>query len=569
MKPNRTGSGSSRRRWIALAAIVVLAGAAYYGWNERAGRQAAPVYRGAQVVRGPISASVSASGTLNPVVVVPVGSQVSGQVKEVLVDFNAEVRKGQLIARIDPETFEYRVRQSQADVEAARAQVLTAQANVSAARAAVSRALVNLSEAERDVARKQFLVDRGFISPAEIDRAKSSVNANVEDHKAARAQLEVTQAQTRSAESIVKQREAQLAQARIDLERTAIRAPDDGIVIKKSVEPGQTVAASLQAPELFIIARNLRDMQVDTSVDEAEIGKIRAGQRGSFTVDSFPGRSFSGEVVQVRKAAQTVQNVVTYTVVVSAANADLSLVPGMTANVRIVTDQRDNVLKVPNAALRFRPANFQETQPVSSQAAPATGITGATSPTGPTGATGATAARPGTTASAVGGAASANGATAGGPGAALRQFRERLERELALNEAQRQQLDAIYAGMREKFIAVRQAPEAERARLSERNRAELRERISEILTPEQRVRYLEIVAEAGSRQSARGRVFVLDESGKPRAVQVRTGLTDGSFTEVSAESIREGDTVVIGTGGASGASGAARPAQPSTPRLPF
>lgn len=549
MKQNRSGSGSSRRRLLAFMAIVALAGAAYYGWQQHSAKQGAPAYRTAQVARGPISASVSASGTLNPVVVVPVGSQVSGQVREVLVDFNAEVRKGQLIARIDPETFEYRVRQSQADVDAARAQVLTAQANVSAARAAVSRALVNLSEAERDVARKQFLVDRGFISPAEIDRAKSGVNANVEDHKAARAQLEVTQAQTRSAESVVKQREAQLAQARVDLERTAIRAPEDGIVIKKSVEPGQTVAASLQAPELFVIARNLRDMQVDTSVDEAEIGKIRAGQRATFTVDSFPGRSFSGDVVQVRKAAQTVQNVVTYTVVVSAANADLSLVPGMTANVRIVTEQRDNVLKVPNAALRFRPADFQEAQP---GAAAAGGAPGAASAAGAAPAAGASAAQP--------------GAAAGGPGAALRQFRERLERDLALSEAQRQQLDAIYAGMREKFLAVRQAPEAERARLSERNRAELRERVSEILTPEQRTRYQEIVAEAGGRQASRGRIFVLDESGKPRPLQVRTGLTDGSFTEASAEGLKEGDTVLTGT---ISASSAARAAQPSTPRLPF
>ena len=162
---------------------------------------------------------------------------------------------------------------------------------------------------------------------------------------------------------MVAQREAQLLQARADLERTAIRAPVDGIVIKRSIDAGQTVAASLQAPELFVIARNLRDMQVDTSIDEAEIGKIRLGQRATFTVDSYPGRSFSGEVKQVRKAALTVQNVVTYTVVVATANPDLALIPGMTANVRLVTDARDSVLRVPNAALRFRPPDWQEPAP--------------------------------------------------------------------------------------------------------------------------------------------------------------------------------------------------------------
>ena len=532
MKQTKPGAGSSRRRWIALAIVAALAAGGYYAWTARVAKRDAPVYRTAQVVRGPISASVSASGTLNPVVAVPVGSQVSGQVKEVLVDFNAQVRKGQLIARIDPENFEYRVRQSQADVDAARAQVLSAQANVSASHAAVSRAISNLAEAERDLGRKQLLVDRGFISPAEIDRAKAAITSASEDLKAARAQLEVSQAQTRSAESVVKQREAQLAQARVDLERTAIRAPVDGIVIKRSIELGQTVAASLQAPELFIIARSLREMQVETSVDEAEIGKIKPSQHATFTVDSFPGRNFTGDVLQVRKAAQTVQNVVTYTVVISAANADLALVPGMTANVRIVTDQRDNVLKVPNAALRFRPPDFQE---------PPQGQPG--QPQGQ------------------------QGQPQGQQGGALAQFRARLERDLALSDAQKQQVDAIFASMREKFVAVRAAPEAERARLAERNRVELRERVSEILTPEQRTRYREIVAEASGRQSARGRVFVLDETGRPKPVQVRTGLSDGSFTEVSGEGLKEGDTVVIGIGGPTG--GATRTTQPSAPRLPF
>ncbi len=552
MTPTRTRAAGARRRWLALLVVAAIAAAGYYAWKQREQAGGAIEYRTAQLVRGPISASVSASGTLNPVISVTVGSQVSGQIKEVLVDFNSEVRTGQVIARIDPETFEYRVRQAQADVDAARAQVLTAEANVSAARAAVSRAEVNLAENKRDLDRKQQLVERSFISSSELEKARAVFNAGVEDLKSVRAQLQVAEAQTGSARANVKQREAQLSQARIDLGRTTIRAPVDGIVIKRSVDAGQTVAASLQAPELFLIARDLRDMQVDTSVDEAEIGRIRLGQQASFTVDSFPGRSFSGEVVQVRKAAVTVQNVVTYTVVVSARNADLSLVPGMTANVRITTDTRESALKAPNAALRFRPPDFQE--PAAPQAAsgaasaPAAGEDGASKGSGGTPAAGG------------------GGGTAGGS-SALGQLRERLGRELALTDAQRQQLDAIFVGMRDKFLAARAAPEAERARLSERNRAELRERIGEILTPEQRKRYAEMVAEAAGRQSGRGRVFVLDAQGKPKAVSVRTGLTDGSFTEVRSDELKEGDALL--TGIATGATASGRPPAPGGPRLPF
>ncbi|MEN9316785.1 MAG: hypothetical protein RIS35_3178 [Pseudomonadota bacterium] len=525
-----------RHRWKFAGLAIVAAVAGGLAWQQHTGRKSNVEFRSALVARGPITASVSASGTLNPVTSVLVGSQVSGQLKEVLADFNAEVRKGQLIARIDPETFEYRVRQSQADVDAARAQVLTAQANVAAARAAVSRAEVNLAEARRDRDRKQMLVERNFISAADLEKARAVHDSAQEDLRSVRAQVEVALAQANSAAANVKQREAQLAQARVDLERTAIRAPVDGVVIKRSVDAGQTVAASLQAPELFIIAQSLRDMQVDTSVDEAEIGKVKPGLRATFTVDAFPGRSFSGEVRQVRKAAQTVQNVVTYTVVVSAQNPDLALVPGMTANVRIVTDTRDAVLRVPNAALRFRPPNFQEPQAEAAQAATAPAQAAAPPPQ-----------------------------AAGDQGA---QIRERLGRDLALDDTQKQQLEAIFAGMRDKFIAARSAPESERAKLRDRNRAELRDKINEILTQEQRVRYAAIVAEQSGRQSGRGRVFVLDAQGMPAPVQVRTGLNDGSFTEVSAEGLKEGDKVLIGTVAPTGQA-ATRPASPSGPRLPF
>ncbi|HXF66674.1 MAG TPA: efflux RND transporter periplasmic adaptor subunit, partial [Burkholderiales bacterium] len=337
-----------------LVATVLAAGAAAYGWWGA--RNAAPDYRFGKVERGAITAVVSATGTVNPVTAVQVGSQVSGQVKEIYVDFNSEVKKGQVIARIDPDSFALRVNQAMADLEAARATVLTQRANVAALQAEVSRAKVNLAEAERDLKRNRMLYEKNFVSAAALDKAQAAFEAAREQVRTAQAQLAVGEAQVRNVEALVKQREAQLAQARVDLERTTIRAPVDGVVVKKSVEPGQTVAASLQAPELFVIAQDLRRMQVEASIDEAEVGRVREGQLATFTVDSFPGRTFTGRVGQVRKAAQVVQNVVTYTAVIATSNPDLILFPGMTANVRIVTDTRENVLKVPNAALRFRPA---------------------------------------------------------------------------------------------------------------------------------------------------------------------------------------------------------------------
>lgn len=343
-----------KARWVGLLVLVVLIGVGSWYWFGIK-KPDAPQYRTATVEKGHLIASVSATGTLVPVVSVQVGSQVSGQLKEVLVDFNSQVSKNQLIARIDPESFEYRVRQSQADLDAARAQVATQQANIAAQRAALSQVEVTLADARRDLERKEQLSDKKFLSPAEVDKARAIVNSLVEQQKSAVAQVDVARANAGNAAAMVKQREAVLSQARVDLERTAIRSPVSGIVIKRTVDKGQTVAASLQAPELFIIAENLADMRVDTAIDESEIGKIKIGQRATFTVDAFAGKTFEGEVRKVRKSAQVVSNVVTYLVDVSAANPDLQLLPGMTANVRIVTETFEDVLKVPNAAIRFRP----------------------------------------------------------------------------------------------------------------------------------------------------------------------------------------------------------------------
>ncbi len=488
-----------RPRAIAVALLVVATVAAAGYWYQRRDADA-PAYRFAKVERGPLTASVSATGTLNPVTAVQVGTQVSGQIKELLVDFNSPVKRGQLIARIDPETFEYRVRQAQADAEAARS--------------ALARAQVNLLNAQRDLARTKELVARNFVSPAELDTRQAA--------------FDLAAADVRNTQAVVAQREAALASARVDLARTEIRAPVDGVVIKRSVDVGQTVAASLQAPELFVIAKDLRDMQVETSIDEADVGRIRVGQRATFTVDAFPGRTFAGEVKQVRKAAQTVQNVVTYTVLVTANNDSGELLPGMTANVRIITDTRESVLKVPNAALRFRPAG---------ESAPAP-------------------------------AANGTGAAAGeGAGGASAQLRERLVAELKLDAEQQARLDPILAEMRSRFMGLREMPEDARARAAGGIRAEVRARIEQILKPEQKARYAEIAAELGARapgQSQRGRVWVL-EGGKPKPIDVRVGLTDGTMAEVSAPGLAEGMQVIIGQqGGPSGA-----PAQRGAPPRMF
>ncbi|MES2889706.1 MAG: HlyD family efflux transporter periplasmic adaptor subunit [Pseudomonadota bacterium] len=355
---------------IVVAVLVVSLLAAGMWWFRQAG-PTAPMYKTAQLERGTLQATVSATGILNPVRQVQISSQVSGQIKELLVDFNSQVREGQLIARLDPETFASRVRQATADVAAVQASLLTAQANVQQALAQTSKVQVDLEEAERDWQRKQDLVARSFIAASEADRARALVRSQTEALKAAQAQVAVARAQVQNAQAVVRQREAVLQQAQVDVRRTEIRSPVDGIVIKRTVEVGQTVAASLQAPELFVIARNLQEMQVEASIDEADVSRVRQGQKASFTIDAFAGRNFEGEVRQVRQAALNVQNVTTYTVVIAFTNSGgVQPLPGMTANVRIVTDLREDALTVPNAALRVRLSGVEPAaEPVSSTAA--------------------------------------------------------------------------------------------------------------------------------------------------------------------------------------------------------
>jgi HlyD family secretion protein len=369
-----------------LAALVLVVAALLVGvwaYLSVGTSGSTPKYRTAVLERGPLTASVSATGSLNAVVTVQVGSQVSGQISELHVDYNSPVTRGQLIARIEPSSFEAKLNQATADVDSARANILNQEAAlekaradvenmralVATARANTAKAQVAVLDARRNLDRTAELLRRELVAQSDKDAAQAAhdsavaqVDANRAQERAAESSLQsaiassrVAAAQLEAAKANLKQKEAARRQAQVDLGHTYIRAPVDGVVVSRNVDVGQTVAASLQAPVLFTIAQDLSRMQVDTSVDEADIGRVRIGQRATFTVDSFPGERFSGEVNQIRKAALMVQNVVTYTVVINVDNPGLKLLPGMTANVQIVIEERPTALKVPNAALRFRP----------------------------------------------------------------------------------------------------------------------------------------------------------------------------------------------------------------------
>ncbi len=377
--PVRGSRQRRSKRWAVLAAIGALLLGGFAGYRYFTGHGQAPQYRTARVERGPLTATVAATGSLNAVITVLVGSQVSGTIKELDADFNTVVRTGQVIARIDPALFEAAVNQAHADLESGHSTVLNQEAQVEQARTTVenaragyaeakaqtAKALVAVVDARRTLGRQTELLQRDLIAAydsavAQHESAQAHEQALAAAIRTADAQLRVQQAALQTARNQVKQKQAALAQAQINLDHTTIRSPVDGVVVNRAVDVGQTVAATLQAPTLFTIAQDLTKMQVEASVDEADIGRIRPETPVTFTVDAFPGETFTGEVSQIRKAPQVLQNVVTYTVVVAVANPSGKLLPGMTANVRFVTAQEADVLKVPNVALRFRPSGIGE-----------------------------------------------------------------------------------------------------------------------------------------------------------------------------------------------------------------
>jgi len=504
---------------------------------------ASPQWRLAAVEKGDVVSAVSASGTLNAVVTVEVGSQLSGQVKELLADFNTPVSKGQLLARLDPATFEARLRQAEAELETARANVVlqtaaieraradlaTAESAVQAAMAQTARVKATLLDAGREQVRRRELVNQGAGSRRDAEKAETDFQAATAGVHAAEAQeaqsrsallssraaLGMSEAQLRTAQATVKQREAALMAAQVDLDRTEIRAPIDGIVLDRSVDLGQTVAASLQSPKLFTIAENLQAMQVEVSVDEADIGRIEAGQRTIFTVDALPSREFTGMVSQIRKAPKTVQNVVTYTVVVDARNEDRKLLPGLTANVRIIINERKNVLRLPNTAFRFKPAGADASQPAAS--------------------------------------AGSEGGGGGGNNFDPAQATERLGQALKLTDEQKKQVLAIFTETAQRGRALRQqgltGTELQQAAASLRENAG--NQVRAVLNAEQRAGYERIQAamrgrNAGATSVRNERVWIVGGDGKPQAVAVRVGIGDGTYSELVGGEIKEGQKLITG-----------------------
>ncbi|MBE0605420.1 MAG: efflux RND transporter periplasmic adaptor subunit [Deltaproteobacteria bacterium] len=315
-----------RKLIIGVVVAAAVAGAAYLYLKKENG---APTYRTAKVERGDIVDTITATGNINAVTTVSVGSQISGTIQKLFVDYNSRVRKDQVIAQIDPQLLE--------------ASVTQARGNFENAKASLEKAKVTITDTERTYRRNRELLANGFVAQSDVDAAQTAHDQAVAGQK--------------SAEAVVTQSAGALKIARTNLEYATIRSPVDGIVISRSVDVGQTVAASFQTPTLFSIAQDLTKMQIDTNVDEADIGRAVKGQTVVFTVDAWPAKTFTGVVSQVRNAPIITQNVVTYDVVILVDNRELLLKPGMTTNVTIEVKRFGNVLKIPNAAMRYRPSD--------------------------------------------------------------------------------------------------------------------------------------------------------------------------------------------------------------------
>jgi HlyD family secretion protein len=529
------------RRKLLLTAVLLLLGASVTtGYMYYNGRQTPVHYLTAHVEQGRIATTVNATGTLNAVVTVQVGSQVSGIINRLLVDYNSPVTEGQVIAQIDPAPFETRVSQAraslsgaqaavqvaQATVENNRAAVETARANTASAKANIDKSKVAVADARRTLERNKELLRQSLIAQSELDAAQTAYDSGVSQlrlaeaqHDASLGQIKSATAQARLAEAQhgaalaqVEQAKATLRAAELDLAHTTIRSPVNGIVVSRSVDVGQTVAASLQAPILFLIAQDLTQMQVDTNVSEADIGRISVGQTATFTVDAYPNSPFTGKVSQVRNAPITVQNVVTYDAVVQVANPEMKLRPGMTANVTFLIAERRDALKVPNAALRFQPDGAGQD------------------------------------------ARAQDGRGGGGGGDRSQAIQQRLTQVLSLSSAQQARLSEVLDNTRQRMLRLReQEPSEEERRTRAREvQAQTRAQIRNMLTEPQRQQYDEYLKtadrqrEEGAGQGRPGRVWVRRADGTPEPLPLTLGIADDSFTEVLSGDLRQGQEVITG-----------------------
>lgn len=357
-----------------LIIIVILAILGIVAFESLKNKENAPKFRTEKVTRGDIEASVTATGTVNAVTMVLVGTQVSGTIKNIYVDFNSPVKKGQVIAEIDPAQFTTKVRQAEANLESAKAGVENARANIenlkarlNASKADTDKAQAVAADVRVNLNRIKRLWEEGLASQKDMDSSRYSYDSQAAQlksleamHDSNIAQLNAAEAQYKTSLAQVKQNEAILDTTRLDLEHARILAPVNGIVVSRNVDAGQTVAASFQTPTLFTIAQDLTKMQIYSNISEADIGKIKVGQTVKFTVDAYPDTVFKGKVSEIRNAPIIIQNVVTYDVVVKVDNPELKLKPGMTANVSVEVSNKKDVLRMPNSALRFKPSEMQD-----------------------------------------------------------------------------------------------------------------------------------------------------------------------------------------------------------------
>ena len=477
--------------WIVAVLVVITAVLLFRNGGESSDSSALKIET-SKIDRGDITRLVATSGAVRPLITVEVGSQLSGQVAEIYADFNTPVEQNQIIALIDAKTFETRVLQSSADLKVAESNVIVQQAGI-------DRATANLRKAQLEYERAAPLRDKGTLSVSEFDTALAAFES-------AKADLTMSEAQLQNALAALEQRKASLESAEIDLERTRIRSPIDGVVIERAVDQGQTVAASLSSPVLFRIAQDLREIQIEANVDEADIGNVRDGNAVSFTVDAYPDQAFSGAVDQVRLSPVELNNVVTYTVIITADNPELKLLPGMTAIVEIVTGSSTDVLRVSNDALRFKP-------PADSELA----------------------------------VTSSSGGTPGGRpgGGGILQELDKVATELGLDA---EQVSKIQQGLQEVLTEMRPqmqsggGPDGNVDALREQMRRRMGQVFRDNLSAEQFKGY---EAMRSARRGMRsGQVWVQGEDGEIRPQNVRLGIGDDQFTQVSGRGIEEGVSVV-------------------------
>ncbi|WP_377809327.1 efflux RND transporter periplasmic adaptor subunit [Azospirillum sp. A29] len=529
--------GAGRRAAIFLGlALSAAAGLSAYVVLARA--EPGPAYRLARVEQGPLVSAITATGTMSALVTVEVSSQLSGQIAELNADFNSRVTSGQILARLNGDQLAARLAQAGADVDSAKAALIQQQALLDKARADLANANASIAnadaqivradlaqrDAERDLRRRRDLQGRGVVAAADLEKTETAAHSAQAQLIAARAQkrqaeaaeasaaasLAVAAAQVEVARAQVAQREAALQLVRVDLNRSVIRSPIDGVVVNRAVSTGQTVAASLSAPTLFTIAQDLRQMEVLANIDEADIGRVREGMAVRFTVNAFPGDSFTGRVAQVRLAPKEDQTVVTYIVVITVENPELRLLPGMTANLRITVDERPSAVKLPNAALRFRPPGVESS---ADAPAPTTG-----------------------------------GLNGGRGAAALEAAAKRVTDGLKLDEIKRRDIAALVAEARERFAALDAEggdPERRRVEANAIRTATL-ERMAGLLDPAQRDRFESLVDPGRAAEATRTVWVPSPGNGSPVGVPVRLGIGDGSFTEVVSGDLRAGQEVITG-----------------------